>query len=89
MPESESGFLNFLTLESESHKKTKTLHPWLMSSESDNSAVTRNEIAFCYYGKITKEDNAVIKTLRLDKSWSSWRPTKELPCTEGMVQNQP
>jgi len=33
-------------------------------------------------GKITKEDNVVIKTLRLEKSWSSWHPMKELPLKE-------
>jgi len=46
-------------------------------------------VARCYSGKITKEDNAAIKTLRLAKSWSSSMASDEGILTEGMVQNQP
>ena len=41
-----------------------------------------NEIAHSYIGKITKENNVVIKTLRLEKSWSSRHPMKEFPQKE-------
>jgi len=45
-----------------------------------------NEIACCYDGKISKEDKVVIKTLRLEKSWSSRRLIKEFP-QKGVVWN--
>ena len=41
-----------------------------------------SETARCYNGKITKEDDVVIKTRRLGKSWSSRRPMKEFPQNE-------
>jgi len=39
-------------------------------------------IARCYNVKITQEVNVVIKTLRLEQSWSSQRPMKEFPQKE-------